>query len=141
MAFDRELLRKSFALFVACEPDLTHHFYEVLFARHPEARQLFFRKSLAEQEQLLTQTITVLVDHIDDRDYLDNVLRPLGIKHIEYGATIERYDWVRDALLATFRHVAGSVWTDELAMAWREAYDRIASIMMQAAEQHTRGGK
>src|SRR5688500_1348554 len=41
MALDKELLCKSFALFVACEPDLTHHFYELLFTRHPQVRQLF----------------------------------------------------------------------------------------------------
>src|SRR6185503_6760249 len=139
MAFDKELLRKSFALFVACEPDLTHHFYEVLFARHPDARKLFFRKSLTEQERMLTETIATLVEHIDDVAYLEKILQPLGVKHIEYGATAERYAWVRDALLATFRHVAGAVWTDELAAAWQEAYDRIASIMIEAAAQHTRG--
>ena len=139
MALDKELLRKSFALFVACEPDLTHHFYELLFTRHPQVRQLFFRKSLEEQERMLTDVIGDLVAHIDDLAYLDSVLRPLGVKHLEYGATPERYVWVRDAMLATFRHVAGAVWTTELGAAWREAYDRIASIMMEAAAQHTRG--
>ena len=139
MALDKELLRKSFALFVACEPDLTHHFYAVLFARHPELRKLFTRKSLAQQERMLTDTIAGLVAHIDDAAYLDEVLRPLGVKHLEYGATAERYDLVRDALLATFRHVAGAVWTDDLAAVWREAYDLFASTMMAAAAEPTRG--
>jgi hemoglobin-like flavoprotein len=139
MALDKELLRKSFALFVACEPDLTHHFYELLFQRHSQLRPLFFRKSLNDQERMLTDVIADLVAHIDDLAYLESVLRPLGVKHIEYGATPERYVWVRDAMLATFRHVGCAVWTDELAAAWREAYDRIASIMMEAADQHTKG--
>jgi hemoglobin-like flavoprotein len=138
MSLDKDLLRKSFALFVACEPDLTHHFYELLFARHPELRPLFFRKKREEQERMLTEIIADLIAHIDDVAYLETVLHPLGVKHIEYGATVERYAWVRDAMLATFRHVAGAVWTDELAAAWRGAYDRIASIMMQGAAQ--RGG-
>ena len=141
MALDKELLRKSFALFVACEPDLTHHFYALVFARHPELRKLFTRKSLAEQERLLTDTIADLVAHIDDVAYLERVLGPLGVKHVEYGATAERYDRVRDALMATFRHVAGAVWTDELATAWREAYDLFASMMLAAAAEHTRGRK
>jgi|SoiMethySBSTD1v2_1073268.scaffolds.fasta_scaffold16161_4 hemoglobin-like flavoprotein len=139
MALDKELLRKSFALFVACEPDLTHHFYTLLFARHPEVKKLFVRKSLAEQERMLSDTIADLIANIDDAAYLDRVLTPLGVKHIEYGATPERYTWVRDALLATFRHVAGAVWTDELASAWREAYDLIAAKMIAAAAAHTRG--
>ena len=140
MALDKDLLRKSFALFVACEPDLTHHFYELLFARHPQVRQLFFRKRIEDQERMLTDIIADLVAHIDDRAYLETVLRPLGVKHIEYGATPERYEFVRDAMLTTFRHVACAVWTDELAAAWNEAYDRIASIMMDAAAQH-KGGR
>jgi hemoglobin-like flavoprotein len=140
MPVDRELLRKSLALFVACEPDLTHHFYELLFARYPDARKLFFRKSLAEQERLLSETLAEVIEHIDDLAYLEKVLYPLGAKHVEYGATPERYAWVRDALLATFRHVAGAVWTDDLAAAWREAYDRIASLMMEGAARHEGGG-
>jgi hemoglobin-like flavoprotein len=139
MALDKELLRKSFALFVACEPDLTHHFYEVLFARHAELRKLFTRKPLTDQERMLTDTIVDLIAHIDDLEYLEKILHPLGLKHVEYGATAEAYAWVRDALLATFRHVAGAVWTDELAAAWREAYDLIASIMMAGATTPTRG--
>ena len=140
MPIDKELLRKSFALFVACEPDLTHHFYEVLFARHPEARKLFFRKSRAEQERMLTETIAKLVLSIDDVAELEKILVPLGVKHIEYGATPEKYDWVKDALLCTFRHVAGSVWSDDLAASWREAYDRMATIMIEASARHARGG-
>jgi hemoglobin-like flavoprotein len=42
-------------------------------------------------------------------------------------------------LLATFRHVAGAVWSDELAAAWRKAYDRIACMVMEAAAQQARG--
>ena len=140
MPIDKELLRKSFALFVACEPDLTHHFYEVLFTRHPEARKLFFRKSMAEQERMLTETIATLVLCIDDAAELAKILVPLGVKHIEYGATPEKYAWVRDALLATFRHVAGAVWSEDLAACWREAYDLMASIMIEAAARHARGG-
>ena len=139
MSLDKDLLRKSFALFVACEPDLTHHFYEVLFTRFPEARRLFFRKPLAEQESLLTQVIADLVAHVDDRAYLEKVLHPLGAKHVGYGATPEKYVWVRDALLSTFRHVACVVWTEELASNWHEAYDYFAAIMMEGAAAQERG--
>jgi hemoglobin-like flavoprotein len=140
MSLDKELLRKSFALFVACEPGLTHHFYRVLFCRYPEAKKLFFRKPMAEQERLLTSTIAALVQHIDDRAYLEMVLCPLGVKHIEYGATRESYPWLREVLIDTFRHVAGAVWTDELASQWRQAYDLFAAIMIDAAERHAKGG-
>jgi hemoglobin-like flavoprotein len=140
VTIDKELLRKSFALFIACEPDLTHHFYEVFFERHPEARTLFFRRSLAEQARLLSETLARLVEHIDDTVELEKILVPLGIKHIEYGATPEKYVWVREALLATFRHVAGAVWSDDLAATWSEAYDRMAAIMIEAAARRGRGG-
>jgi hemoglobin-like flavoprotein len=140
MTIDKELLRKSFALFTACEPDLTQHFYEVLFERHPAARKLFFRRSLAEQAKLFTESLATLVEHIDDTAELEKILVPLGVKHIEYGATPEHYIWVREALIATFRHVAGTVWSDDLAATWREAYDRIAAIMIEAAARHGGGG-
>lgn len=140
MSLDKELLRKSFALFVACEPGLTHHFYRVLFCRHPEVKKLFSRKPMADQERLLTETIAALVERIDDRAYLEKVLHPLGAKHVDYGATRESYPWLREVLVDTFRHVAGAVWTSELASQWREAYDLFASIMMEGAERRPKGG-
>jgi len=32
---------------------------------------------------------------------LEKLLAPLGVRHIEYGATPEKYVWVREALIAT----------------------------------------
>jgi hemoglobin-like flavoprotein len=140
MAIDKELLRKSFALFVACEPNLTHHFYEVLFARHPALRKLFSRSPMQVQERVFAETIAALVEHIDDVAHLENVLYPLGAKHVEYGATEEKYEWVREALLTTFRHVGCAVWTDELATAWRDAYDLMAKMMLEGAARAKPGG-
>ena len=70
---------------------------------------------------------------------LEKLLAPLGVRHIEYGATPEKYVWVREALIATFRHVAGAVWSDDLAATWREAFDRMSAIMIEAAARHGRG--
>jgi hemoglobin-like flavoprotein len=44
MALNVALLRSSFELVVEREPMLTARFYEVLFARYPQVRKLFFRR-------------------------------------------------------------------------------------------------
>lgn len=43
MALDTGLLRTSFDLVLARQPNLTHVFYDDLFSRYPAARPLFGR--------------------------------------------------------------------------------------------------
>ena len=69
MTLDKELLLKSFKLVVACEPRFTHHFYDLLFARHPRTKELFHRKSRELQERLLVETLQALLERLDDAQY------------------------------------------------------------------------
>ncbi len=130
MSLNVHALRSSFDLVVERAPDLTHRFYEVLFARYPEARPLFGRQSRPAQEQMLTAALTAVLDHLEDAPWLRSTLGALGERHTGYGVTPEMYDWVGDSLLATLAEVAGSAWTPEVASAWTEAYAAISSMMM-----------
>ena len=130
MSLNVALLRQSFELVVDRAPDLTHRFYEILFARHPEVRLLFGRNNTrAIQEQMLTRALVAVMDHLEDAPWLAETLGALGDKHVAYGATNEMYAWVGDALVATLAEVAGDMWTPEVERAWLEAYGAIAGLM------------
>ncbi len=130
MSLDKHLLRQNLDLVVGFAPRTIEYFYRVLFERHPEARPLFHRRSLEEQQLLLFDALAWCVNHLDDWGELGRVLVPLGELHEEYGVTPEMYEWVGDALIDTLAHISGTVWDDELERSWREAYAILMNVML-----------
>ena len=130
MALDTQALQGSFRLALASEPNLTHVFYDDLFARHPAARPLFGQTDMASQERMLGEALVAVMDHLDDVPWLQSTLAGLGAKHAGYGVTTDMYDWVGESLLATLAGAAGRDWTDDLAASWQEAYGAIVSMML-----------
>ena len=132
MPLNVSLLRQSFEVVATANPRFVSRFYEILFERHPSARALFPQNGMARQEEMLTQALVAVLDHLEDAPWLQTTLSGLGAKHVEYGVTREMYDWVGASLLATLAEVAGPAWTPELQGAWAEAYGAIVSMMAPA---------
>jgi hemoglobin-like flavoprotein len=130
LALDVDALRTSFGVAIVRQPDLTHVFYEELFARHPEAKPLFFRRPLEVQEQMLATTIVAALDHLEDAEWLRDELGALGARHAEYGVSEEMYGWVAESLLATLARAVGDDWTPAYEAAWRDALAAIAGLML-----------
>lgn len=137
MTLDADALRSSFDLVVGRRPDLTMRFYEILFARYPEAAPLFGRNPREVQARMLAEAIAAVLDHLDDAPWLTSTLGTLGAKHVGYGVTAPMYAWVGDALLATLAEVAGDAWTPRVEAAWTEAYGAISGLMLAGASDAT----
>jgi hemoglobin-like flavoprotein len=131
MPLDAPLLRQSFDLVIAREPELTRRFYEILFARYPPSKSLFSRNGARKQEEMLAGALVAVLDHLEDAAWLETQLAALGQKHVEYGVTAEMYGWVGECLLATLAEVAAEAWTPRLAAEWTEAYGAIAALMQR----------
>jgi len=114
MSLNVDLLRQSFELVVERAPDLTHRFYEILFERYPATREMFSAARRGQQENMLTQALVAVMDHLEDAPWLTSTLHGLGARHVHYGVSDEMYAWVGDALLSTLAEVAGDDWTPEL---------------------------
>jgi len=130
MALDVQLLRSSFNLALARQPELTHVFYDGLFARYPDARPLFHGADMASQEQMLAEALVAVLDHLDDVPWLRSTLAGLGARHAGYGVTPPMYDWVGDALIATLANANGEQWTAAHTAGWQEAYGAIVAMML-----------
>jgi hemoglobin-like flavoprotein len=130
MAVDVHALRSSFDRALERQPDLTHVFYDDLFAHHPSARQLFVRKDMAAQEQMLAEALVAVMDHLEDPGWLQTTLEGLGSKHAGYGVTREMYDWVGESLIATLARANGQDWTPAHTAQWQEAYGGIVNMML-----------
>ena len=120
---------------VSRAPDLSHQFYVNLFRLHPQTRDMFPLARRGQQENMLTQALVAVLDHLEDAPWLTTTLHQLGARHVEYGVTPEMYGWVGATLLTTLREVAGDDWTPELEDAWGAAYWAIADLMKAGAHR------
>src|SRR5260370_2613479 len=109
-------------------------FYSDLFIKHPEVRELF-PISMKAQRDHLVGAVGQIVAQVDRVDELTLFLQGLGRDHRKFGALAEHYDVVGESLLETLAQFAGDPWTSEPAAVWRDAYKRVASVMITAAKQ------
>jgi len=137
MALDIDALRENFNLVVERSPTVTRRFYEILFERFPQAKNLFGRNSSERQEKMLAEALIAVLDHLEDAPWLHDTLFGLGAKHVGYGVTEEMYGWVGTSLLQTLAEISGTAWTPSVEDAWVEAYGIISRTMLEGAASVT----
>jgi NAD(P)H-flavin reductase len=130
---DISAMRANFAKAAAAGDEAPLWFYSHLFLAHPETRQMF-PVSMAHQRDRLFAALGEVVARVDDLDSLVPILQELGRDHRKFGTVAEHYPAVGASLLATLEHFDDE-WNDALAADWTAAYELVASVMVQAAEE------
>jgi NAD(P)H-flavin reductase len=130
---DIPAMRANFAKAAAAGDEAPLFFYAHLFLTHPETRALF-PLSMAHQRDRLFAALGDVVARVDDVDALVPILRALGRDHRKFGTVAEHYPAVGASLLATLEHFDDD-WDDRLAADWTAAYELVASVMIQAADE------
>jgi hemoglobin-like flavoprotein len=130
VSLDAALLRSSLELVSGREALITLRFYEILFARYPEVEPLFSRNR-EEQAKMLQESIVAVLDHLEQPDWLQTELHTLGKRHVGYGVTAEMYPKVAESLIATLAEIAGDDWTPEMGVAWTDALNAVAGLMLE----------
>ena len=131
---DAERLKRSFALVAQHGDQVPLYFYSTLFLTYPETRDMFPVSMAAQRDKLVT-ALGHAVSHVDDLDKLVPFLQQLGRDHRKFAVVPEHYPAVGATLLATLEHFLGPDWTPELAADWQDAYNLVAKIMADAAQQ------
>jgi NAD(P)H-flavin reductase len=130
---DIPAMRANFAKAAAAGDEAPLYFYSHLFLSHPETRALF-PVSMAHQRDRLFQALGDVVKYVDDLDSLVPILQALGRDHRKFGTVAEHYPAVGASLLATLEHFDPG-WNAELAQDWTAAYQLVAKVMIDAAEE------
>ncbi len=130
-----ERIRQNLELVAERAPDVTARFYERLFRTQPQLTPLFGRNAAAAQQEMLLSAIVAVVDHLDDAAWLDQTLRALGAKHVEYGVDDSMYPLVAEALVATLAEVSAEAWSPEVESAWLGALGFVAKTMIAGAQE------
>lgn len=108
--------------------DVAPEFYADLFRRDERIRALF-RENLDEQGMRFMTAIGVIVRNLDNPEQLDREIDLLAEGHQAMQIRPEWYHTMQEALLDTFRYALGAQFTDEVHLAWRNAFEQICARM------------
>jgi hemoglobin-like flavoprotein len=134
MSLDLDALETSFDLLAPRGDQLMDEFYARLFAAAPAVRPLF-PEDMRRQKTMLLGALVLLRKSLRDLDAIVPKLRELGARHVAYGAEPEHYPLVGSVLITSMAAVAGEAWTERYELAWSQAYDIVAAVMLEGAEE------
>jgi hemoglobin-like flavoprotein len=117
----KTLVQRSFRK-VAGKTDLVADvLYRRLFEISPESK-LLFKCEMRRQGRKLIQAFAVAVIGLDDPSTITEMLRELGKRHERYGAKIEDYRHLGEALIYALEQTLGDEFTPDVREAWTVAY-------------------
>ncbi|WP_084613692.1 globin domain-containing protein [Roseicyclus elongatus] len=125
-------VRATWALAAGDADRTARVFYSNLFRLDPTTKPLFVG-DLDLQGRKLTQTLSYIVDHLEDADSLMPSAVELARRHVGYGVVADQYASVGAALIQTFKQLLGPAFTDADEKAWRDTYQALSDAMVAAA--------
>ncbi|HTJ96579.1 MAG TPA: globin domain-containing protein, partial [Rhodocyclaceae bacterium] len=116
---------------------ITTHFYNSLFAAHPELKNIFNMSNQANgtQQQSLAAAVFAYAANYRTPDALTPVVERIVHKHASLGIKAEHYPIVGQHLLEAIKAILGDAATPELLAAWDEAYGVLANILIDAEKK------
>ncbi|MEV0977774.1 globin domain-containing protein [Streptomyces sp. NPDC049915] len=136
-AEDVALVRSSLAVVGPHVAEMAGYFYDILFTRYPQLREMF-PAELDVQRERLVRGLLRIVELVDDPANLVAFCSRLGRGHRKFGTQSAHYPAVGECLLQALSHYAGPAWSPALAGAWHRAYTAAANVMAGAADEDAR---
>ncbi|SPH18410.1 Bacterial hemoglobin [Defluviimonas aquaemixtae] len=126
-----QLIRDSFAKLSDRLQPASMTFYEALFRRAPELREMF-RDDLAGQGMKFMTTLGIVIENIDQTEKLGDRFAELGRVHALIGVKAAHFEPMGEALIDTLREELGEEeFDDEMEAAWRAAYAVLAERVIR----------
>jgi hemoglobin-like flavoprotein len=132
------LVKETWSKVIPIADTATKLFYDRLFETNPQLAPMFDGTNLPSQRLKLVKAINMVVMSLERFDTMVPIIRNLGYHHVFYGVKNWHYGQVGATLLWTLDTGLGEEWSDEAAMAWAIAYQMIADVMVEGAQQHER---
>jgi len=127
---------------------ITKVFYELLFDKHPELKDIFnmVNQKKGTQQKALANAVFQYAVHIEKLEMLGDAVETIAQKHASLSIPKEAYPIVGENLLLAIKKVLGDAATSEIIDAWAEAYNDLAVIFtsreeeLYANRENTKGG-
>ena len=125
-----ELLKEHLLEVCEHESELTDLVYQGLFAKRPDAVELFGQYSQASQQKMMAETLAMVLNMIDQERWLGDYIHAMGSRHqFSYETPTDMYAPYAEAMLEALAAVSGSDWTRDLEHSWKTALDRVNEMM------------
>lgn len=108
-------------------------FYRKLFIDAPSVKRLF-KSSKEEQAIKLVEMLNVVIARLERIDELNEDIKQLAIRHVQYGTKPKHYEYVGNALIWTLKQASRDSWNQELEDAWITCYTLLSSTMINATK-------
>lgn len=135
MSFQIQLLEESLEKIRPRQEEFAARFYQTLFSRHPEMRPYFAHTDMVKQQQMLVAALFLIVRSLEKPQMLAVTIKGLAERHIRYGAEVNLFPYVGEALFTTFADCLGADWTIEMKQSWINAYQTITQKMLEGMKK------
>jgi hemoglobin-like flavoprotein len=131
MRHDASIISETLERVAARVGDPVPLIFERLFAELPEVEALFVRDNGGlVRGQMFQVTMESLLDFLGDRSYGANLIQIERVNHQGLGVEPEMFDRFYLSVMATFKSVLGSDWTEEMETIWT----RVIGELVERAE-------
>lgn len=127
------LIRDSFAQVAALASPAAILFYGRLFSIDPSTREIFAQPDMRAQGAQFIAVLDYAVAMLDQPDRLLPIARALARRHAARGLRPEHYGAMGEALDWMLAECLAEEYSPELRLAWKRAYNTLASEMMKEA--------
>jgi hemoglobin-like flavoprotein len=127
-----ELVQESFKRISRQSQEATRLFYDELFRRAPDLKQLF-PDDMTRLKAKFVQMLSTIVRSLDQIGQISEDIVDLGRRHISYDVEDQDYANFGDAFLAMLDRLLGVDLSPETRDAWAAAYDMMARVMQEAS--------
>jgi hemoglobin-like flavoprotein len=127
-----QIVEKDFRAISGRGDAFISRFYEVFFAAYPKAEELFSHTEWPVQTRKMLMTIMMVVDNLRDAAHIKKMLHEAHVVHQKYTLQAHDFGALTDAMVKTLAEFVGDSWSSENETAWRAAFDKISSIMLEA---------
>lgn len=132
----QRLLRDSLNQLTPDRDAVAARFYQRLFQRDPELRQLF-PEDMTQQRRRFMAVLSLVVDAADGFHRIEPLLADLGRRHVDYGVVNADYTTFRETLLETLAVELGPGFTPTVRTAWDTLLRQVTTTMTRAADELT----
>jgi nitric oxide dioxygenase len=112
---------------------ITRRFYQLMFAGNPEVKAYFnpAHQHSGGQQKALAAAICAYAANIDNLAALGPAVELIAQKHCSLGIQREHYPIVGKHLLVAIKDILKDAATDEVMLAWADAYQFLANVFIQ----------
>jgi hemoglobin-like flavoprotein len=111
---------------------ITTRMYEIMFQKHPGVQEKFDMSAQANGSQplKLANAVYAYALQIDNLPALKSMVETIAHRHVNTHVSPEEYPIVGECLLQAIKDVLGEVATEEVMLAWTEAYAALSEVFI-----------